>query len=130
MFETLQERLSGIFDKLTGRGSLSAEDVDAAMREVRRALIEADVALDVVRSFVDRVRDKAIGQNVIRSVTPGQMVVKIVHDELVATLGQDDGGIDLKCPTEITISDRRKAELSGAGLMALLFWSNRKGYDR
>ncbi|MGH6874227.1 MAG: signal recognition particle receptor subunit alpha, partial [Aestuariivirgaceae bacterium] len=73
MFETLQERLSGIFDKLTGRGSLSAEDVDAAMREVRRALLEADVALDVVRGFVDRVRDKAVGQDVIRSVTPGQM---------------------------------------------------------
>ena len=68
MFETLQERLSGIFDKLTGRGSLSAEDVDAAMREVRRALLEADVALDVVRGFVDRVRDKAVGQDVIRSV--------------------------------------------------------------
>jgi len=103
MFETLQERLSGIFDKLTGRGSLSAEDVDAAMREVRRALLEADVALDVVRGFVDRVRDKAVGQDVIRSVTPGQMVVKIVHDELVATLGQDDGGIDLKAAAPVPL---------------------------
>jgi signal recognition particle subunit SRP54 len=103
MFETLQERLSGIFDKLTGRGSLSAEDVDMAMREVRRALIEADVALEVVRSFVDRVRDKAVGQNVIRSVTPGQMVVKIVHDELAATLGGDDGGIDLKAAAPVPL---------------------------
>ena len=95
MFESLQERLTGIFDKLTGRGSLSEADVDSAMREVRRALIEADVALEVVRSFVDRVRAKAIGQDVIRSVTPGQMVVKIVHDALIETLGTDEGGIDL-----------------------------------
>src|SRR5918994_2654320 len=103
MFETLQERLSGIFDKLTGRGSLSAEDVDAAMREVRRALIEADVALEVVRNFVDRVKEKAVGQNVVRSVTPGQMVVKIVHDELVATLGGDDGGIDVKAAAPVPL---------------------------
>ena len=76
MFEGLSEKLSGIFDKLTGRGALSEADVDAAMREVRRALLEADVALDVVRSFVDKVRAQAIGANVIKSVTPGQMVVK------------------------------------------------------
>ena len=88
MFETLQERLSGIFDKLTGRGSLSAEDVDAAMREVRRALIEADVALDVVRSSSTR-EVQGRRPDVVSSVTPGQMVVKIVHDELVATLGRD-----------------------------------------
>ncbi len=90
MFETLQDRLSGIFDKLTGRGALSEKDVDAAMREVRRALIEADVALPVVRGFIDKVRERAIGQEVIKSVTPGQMVVKIVNDELVAMLGGDD----------------------------------------
>ncbi len=87
MFDTLQERLTGIFDKLTGRGVLSEKDVDAAMREVRRALIEADVALPVVRSFVEQVREKAIGQEVVRSVQPGQMVIKIVHDALVETLG-------------------------------------------
>ncbi|MEJ2118850.1 MAG: signal recognition particle receptor subunit alpha, partial [Alphaproteobacteria bacterium] len=75
MFETLSDRLSGIFDKLTGRGSLSDKDVGEAMREVRRALIEADVALDVVRSFTDRVRNKAVGHEVVKSVTPGQMVV-------------------------------------------------------
>ncbi len=87
MFDTLQERLSGIFDKLTGRGALSEKDVDAAMREVRRALIEADVALPVVREFVGKVRARAVGQEVVKSVTPGQMVVKIVHDALVEMLG-------------------------------------------
>jgi len=88
MFDTLQERLSGIFDKLTGRGALSEKDVDAAMREVRRALIEADVALPVVREFVEKVRGRAVGQEVVKSVTPGQMVVKIVNDALVETLGE------------------------------------------
>ena len=95
MFETLSDRLSGIFDKLTRRGALSDADVSEAMREVRRALIEADVALDVVRSFTDRVKQKAVGQDVVRSVTPGQMVIKIVNDELVHMLGSDAQGIDL-----------------------------------
>jgi signal recognition particle subunit SRP54 len=95
MFETLSERLSGILDKLTRRGALTDADVAEAMREVRRALIEADVALDVVRSFTDRVKGKAVGQEVVRSVTPGQMVIKIVHDELVRMLGSDAQGIDL-----------------------------------
>jgi signal recognition particle subunit SRP54 len=95
MFETLSDRLSGIFDKLTRRGALSEADVADAMREVRRALIEADVALDVVKSFTDRVKAKAVGQDVVKSVTPGQMVVKIVNDELVRMLGSNTQGIDL-----------------------------------
>ena len=95
MFETLSERLSGILDKLTRRGALTEADVAEAMREVRRALIEADVALDVVRSFTDRVKAKAVGQEVVRSITPGQMVIKIVNDELVRMLGSDAQGIDL-----------------------------------
>jgi signal recognition particle subunit SRP54 len=95
VFETLSERLGAILDKLTRRGALSEADVGEAMREVRRALLEADVALDVVRSFIDRVKEKAIGQEVVRSITPGQMVIKIVHDELVKTLGSDAQGIDL-----------------------------------
>ncbi len=95
MFETLSDRLSGIFDKLTRRGALSEADVSDAMREVRRALIEADVALDIVKSFTDRVKAKAVGQDVVKSVTPGQMVVKIVNDELVRMLGSDAQGIDL-----------------------------------
>lgn len=95
MFESLSEKLSGILDSLTRRGALSEDDVNAAMREVRRALLEADVALEVVRSFTDRVRARAVGAEVVRSVTPGQMVVKIVHDELVAMLGSDGETLDL-----------------------------------
>src|ERR671918_90708 len=95
MFETLSERLSGILDKLTRRGALSEADVAEAMREVRRALLEADVALDVVRDFTEAVKAKAVGREVVRSITPGQMVIKIVHDELVRTLGSDAQGIDL-----------------------------------
>ena len=95
MFESLSDRLSGILDKLTRRGALTESDVGEAMREVRRALLEADVALEVVRDFTDKVKAKAVGQNVVKSVTPGQMVVKIVHDELVAMLGSDAQPIDL-----------------------------------
>src|SRR5918912_1253981 len=95
MFEGLSEKLSGILDKLTRRGALTEEDVNAALREVRRALLEADVALEVVRSFTDKVRARAVGAEVIKSVTPGQMVVKIVNDELVAMLGAEAETIDL-----------------------------------
>src|SRR5688572_2490950 len=90
MFDTLSDRLNGVFDRLRGRGALSEDDVRAAMREVRVALLEADVALPVVRRFVDRVTEQAVGAQVLRSVTPGQQVVKIVHDQLVETLGGDD----------------------------------------
>ena len=103
MFDNLSDRLSGILDSLTRRGALRPEDVDAAMREVRRALLEADGSLDVARAFVDRVRQRAGGVDVIKSVTPGQMVVKIVHDELVATLGSDALGIDLNAPAPVAI---------------------------
>jgi signal recognition particle subunit SRP54 len=103
MFESLSERLGGILERLTRRGALSEADVNEAMREVRRALIEADVALDVVRSFVDKVRAKAVGQDVIRSVTPGQMVVKIVHDQLVEMLGSDAQLIDLNAPAPVPL---------------------------
>ena len=95
MFETLSERLGAILDKLTRKGALTETDVAEAMREVRRALLEADVALDVVRDFTDAVKEKAVGQDVVRSTTPGQMVIKIVHDELVRVLGSDAQGIDL-----------------------------------
>jgi signal recognition particle subunit SRP54 len=103
MFDNLSDRLSGILDNLTRRGALQAEDVDAAMREVRRALLEADVALDVARGFIERVREKAVGEIVVKSVTPGQMVVKIVHDELVNTLGSDADPIDLNAPAPVAI---------------------------
>ena len=103
MFDGLSEKLSGILDRLTRRGALSAADVDAAAREVRRALLEADVALDVVRGFIDRLRERAVGVEVIKSVTPGQMVVKIVHDELVAVLGADTQSIDLAAQPPVPI---------------------------
>ena len=112
MFESLSEKLSGILDKLTGRGALSEEDVNVAMREVRRALIEADVALEVVRSFIDRTRTKAVGAAVIKSVKPGQMVVKIVHDSLIETLGGESQAIDLNAPAPVAIM---LVGLQGAG---------------
>ena len=91
MFDTLSDRLGSVFDRLKGRGALSEQDVRDAMREVRIALLEADVALPVVRRFIDAVTERAIGQDVLRSVTPGQQVIKIVDDELTAMLG---GGED------------------------------------
>ncbi len=93
MFETLSERLSGVFDRLTKQGALSEENVRSALREVRVALLEADVSLAVTREFIKRVQKKATGAAVTKSVTPGQQVVKIVHDELIAMLsGEDDPG--------------------------------------
>ena len=90
MFDTLSDRLGSVFDRLKGRGALSEQDVRDAMREVRIALLEADVALPVVRRFIDAVTERAIGQDVLRSVTPGQQVIKIVDDELTAMLGGGD----------------------------------------
>ncbi|AJE45462.1 signal recognition particle protein [Celeribacter indicus] len=90
MFENLSDRLSGVFDKLTKQGALSEDDVKTALREVRVALLEADVSLSVARDFVKAVQDKATGQAVTKSVTPGQQVVKIVHDELVHVLAGDE----------------------------------------
>jgi len=95
MFESLQSRLGGVFDRLRGRGALSEADVEEALAEVRTALVEADVALPVIKDFIDRVRPRAIGNEVIRSVTPGQQVVKIVHDALVETLGAENAALDL-----------------------------------
>ncbi len=103
MFDTLSDRLSGVFDKLTGRGALSEKDVKEAMREVRRALLEADVALEVVKDFIEKVTVKAVGQDVIKSVTPGQMVIKIVHDEMIAMLGSDADPISLNATAPVPI---------------------------
>ncbi len=103
MFDNLSDRLAGVFDKLRGRGALTDADVRSAMREVRVALLEADVALPVARDFVDQATEKAVGTEVLRSVTPGQMVVKIVHDQLVETLGSDasDLLIDVNPPAVV-----------------------------
>src|SRR5437870_602292 len=103
MFDSLSERLGAILDRLTRRGALSEADVDAALREVRRALLEADVALDVVRAFTEQVKSHAVGVEVIKSVTPGQMVVKIVRDQLVETLGRQGEPIDLNAPAPVPI---------------------------
>jgi signal recognition particle subunit SRP54 len=88
MFENLSERLQGIFDNLGRVGKLTEKDVDTAMREVRLALLEADVALPVVKDFIRRVKERAIGAEVAKSLKPGQQVVKIVHEELIETLGE------------------------------------------
>src|SRR5664279_3297761 len=107
MFDSLSEKLGSILDGLTRRGALSEADVDAALREVRRALLEADVALDVARAFTDNIKKQAVGVEVMKSVTPGQMVVKIVHDQLIATLGGDsqggNQGIDLNAAPPVAI---------------------------
>ena len=96
MFDALTDRLGKVFDGLTGRGALSEKDVNEALREIRVALLEADVALPVVKKFIDDVRPHAIGENVIKSIKPGQLVIKIVHDALVETLGGDEEQPPLK----------------------------------
>ncbi len=104
MFDSLSDRLGGVFDKLRGRGALKEQDVRDAMREVRIALLEADVALPVVRRFIDDVTEKAVGQSVLKSVTPGQQVVKIVNDALVEMLGGDQTvGLDLAATPPVVI---------------------------
>src|SRR5437763_2130789 len=103
MFDSLSERLNGILDRLTRRGALSEADVETALHEVRRALLEADVALDVARSFTEAVKQRAVGVEVIKSVSPGQMVVKIVHDQLIETLGASAQPIDLNAAAPIAI---------------------------
>ncbi|MFA5507254.1 MAG: signal recognition particle receptor subunit alpha, partial [Vulcanimicrobiota bacterium] len=87
MFESLSERISGVIDKLRGRGKLTEQDVKEALREVRRALLEADVSLSVVKKFIGKVREKAVGEELWKSLTPGQLVVKHVRDELTALMG-------------------------------------------
>jgi signal recognition particle subunit SRP54 len=108
MFESLTDRLGDVFDRLRRHGALTEDDIGAAMREIRVALLEADVALPVVRDFIVSVREKALGQEVLRSVTPAQMVVKIVHDRLVEVLGggADETraeGLDLNAPAPVGI---------------------------
>jgi len=103
MFESLTGKLGDIFDGLTRRGALSESDVDAALREVRVALLEADVALPAVKNFIDQVREAATGETVLKSVTPGQQVVKIVHDQLVDMLGREPVDINLKANPPVPI---------------------------
>jgi len=103
MFDSLQERLGEVLGQLTRRGALSEADVTAALREVRIALLEADVALSVVKDFVETVKAKAIGGQVLRSVAPGQMVIKVVHDHLVEMLGATAVPLDFEAPPPVAI---------------------------
>ena len=103
MFEALSDRLGNVFDRLKGKGSLSEGDVNAAMREVRIALLEADVAVDVVKSFIEGVKGRAIGQEVTKSVTPGQQVIKIVNDNLIEMLGKEPAWIELNAVPPVPI---------------------------
>ena len=112
MFTQLGDRLQATFKELTGRGRLNEENIRDALREVRIALLEADVALPVVRSFLDRVREKAVGQAVLGSLSPGQAVIKVVHDELVALMGAESEGLNLSVTPPAVIL---LAGLQGAG---------------
>src|SRR6202163_569957 len=103
MFDSLFERLNDVLHSLTRRGALSEAAVEEALREVRRPTLEADVALDVARAFTEEVKKRAVGVQVIKSVTPRQMVVKIVHDQLIEILGSDAQPIDLNAPAPIVI---------------------------
>ena len=108
MFDRLTERLDEVFRKLRGQGRIGERDLDVALRELRRALLEADVNFQVVKEFLGRVRERALGQDVLRSLTPGQQIIKVVHDELVALLGQNNSPIQL--------SDRPPAVILLVGL--------------
>src|SRR3990170_6755616 len=99
MFESLSTRLQDVFKTLRGQGRLTEDLVEAALRELRLALLEADVNFKVVKAFIDRVRDKAMGDEVLRSLTPGQHVIKIVRDELLALFGDAEGGLTKGAPT-------------------------------
>ena len=112
MFDNLSSKFGDIFDRLRGRGALSEKDVAAALREIRVALLEADVSLSVVKQFIDVVREEAVGQAVLKSVTPGQMVVKIVHDQLIKMLGPEDAKINLNASPPVPIM---LVGLQGAG---------------
>ncbi len=98
MFETLSSRLGGVFDKLKGKGALKEADVDTAMREIKVALLEADVALPVVKAFVERVKEMAVGEDIVKGVNPAQQVVKIVHDAMIEMLGNESAELTFTAP--------------------------------
>ncbi len=98
MFETLSSRLGGVFDKLKGKGALKEADVDTAVREIKVALLEADVALPVVKAFVERVKEMAVGEDIVKGVNPAQQVVKIVHDAMIEMLGNESAELTFTAP--------------------------------
>ena len=109
MFESLSDRLQGVFRSLRGEGRLTEETVEAALREIRMALLEADVNFKVVKAFIDRVRDKAVDQEVLKSLTPAQQVVRIVRDEMLALFGDTQGGLPATAAAAARRPDARPA---------------------
>ena len=103
MFESLTEKISGIFDKLKSKGFINNETLDSVMREIRVALLESDVAISVAKDFIEKVKIKANGQEIIKSVSPSQMVIKIVNDELTEILGSDNAEINLNAKAPVLI---------------------------
>jgi signal recognition particle protein len=129
MFESLTDKLSGVFARITSRGVLNDKDIDEAMREIRVALLEADVALPVVKYFVARVKEEARGEKLVRSIQPGQLVVKIVHDELVKLLGAEDGGLNLNVvpPAVILMAGLQgSGKTTSSAKLAKMLGKNRK----
>jgi len=129
MFESLSDRLSGTIKKLRGQARLTDDNIKEAMREVRMALLEADVALPVVRTFVDRVKERAVGTEVLKSLSPGQALVKVVNDELVEIMGQANESLDLKAqpPAVVLMAGLQGAgKTTTAGKLALLLQDREK----
>ncbi len=129
MFESLSDRLSGTIKKLRGQARLTDDNIKEAMREVRMALLEADVALPVVRTFIDRVKERAVGKEVLNSLSPGQVLVKIVNDELVEIMGQANESLDLKAqpPAVVLMAGLQGAgKTTTAGKLALLLQDREK----
>lgn len=129
MFESLTDKLSGVFARIISRGVLNDKDIDEAMREIRVALLEADVALPVVKDFVARVKEEARGEKLVRSIQPGQLVVKIVHDELVKLLGAEDGGLNLNVvpPAVILMAGLQgSGKTTSSAKLAKMLGKNRK----
>src|SRR2546428_1398795 len=135
MFTALSEQLTGVLNRLTGRGVLSESDVTDALREIRRHLLEADVSFEVTRGFVERVRERAVGALQVKTVSPGQQVVKLVHDEIATLLGGTKAGLDFasvgptvillvglqgsgKTTTAAKLARRLKLEQKAPGLVA------------
>ena len=129
MFESLTDKLSGVFARITSRGVLNDKDIDEAMREIRVALLEADVALPVVKDFVARVKEEARGEKLVRSIQPGQLVVKIVQDELVKLLGAEDGDLNLNVvpPAVILMAGLQgSGKTTSSAKLAKMLGKNRK----
>ncbi len=127
MFSLLSNKLQDVFKNLRGQGTISEANIQEAMREVRMALLEADVEFSVAKSFIARVKDKALGEGVLRSVTPGQQIVKIFHDELTALLGGDEAPLNLQAPARILVVGLNGAgKTTSSGKLAL--WLKKQGY--